>query len=436
MKFSFESIYRKLYLWIGVVCTGSALSVGVGSAKMSVFNFLLLFSFVLRLIHIAVNKEGLYVLKKMYVWYLFGFVLMLSACGALLCVPRSWFINSLMLTGKLLLYFGGIIILFPKILLYKIKDDFFRGLYYGCIGQLVYGIFQGLLWYGFSINLNEIVFGRILNAGSEDIMWDNNILGGIVMRFTGFSWEPANFALVMLIGIILAKTVKMRLLFIMMIVFSYSKTGILTLLLLALVYIMSIIKGIVFKEHFSIKLIKAYTVIIALVVLSLLAVVEYDKLLYVYRLVENILENLYIAIMTEESLSGNIHKMYYLAVLDVIEKGNIWEFLFGYGTFSAGYPYALYDIIPYGIKKAWNPETDFITLLIGNGIVGVLVYYGIVLQNLFCIKDYKYRYILLAILSCGITYLYARGTWTLLILLFISIERMEQNEKNNVSIEC
>lgn len=45
MCINYDDVYRKIYLWIGITCTGSALSVGLGSVKMGVFNWLLIFHY-------------------------------------------------------------------------------------------------------------------------------------------------------------------------------------------------------------------------------------------------------------------------------------------------------------------------------------------------------------------------------------------------------
>ena len=433
MCINYDDVYRKIYLWIGITCTGSALSVGLGSVKMGVFNWLLIFSLLIRIVQIYTNKERLYTPCRLKSIYIFCLCLLVSTFMSMIYLPKAWIINSFSLSFKLIIYLGGIISLFSNEQLLVIKKYFFRGLYYGTLCQLCWGGMQAICWYGFRVNLNKTIFGDVLQIGvSSGISWDGNILGDTIMRFTGLSWEPANFALVMLVGIILSKKIIVKILFALMIIFSYSKTGFLALMILVVCLVIEKLKECICNKRLFLTYIFFYKVFFLFLILALLIVVELDKFTYLFSVINEGLDNLYIAIMTEESMSGNIHKMYYLALLDVLSESNFEQILFGYGTFSAGYPYAMLNIIPYGVDGAWNPETDFVTLLVGNGLIGAICYYYMIVSNIFCSKRKESMLLMIVILTCGITYLYVRGTWSLLIILFTAVEVLEHNEKKNV----
>lgn len=428
-----DDLYRKIYLWIGITCTGSALSVGFGSVKMGVFNWLLILSLLIRIVQVYTNNERLYTPWRLKSIYIFCLCLLVSTFMSMMYLPKAWIINSFSLSFKLIIYLSGIIILFSNKQLLVIKKHFFRGLYYGTLCQLCWGIMQAICWYGFRVNLNKIIFGDILQVGgSSGISWDGNILGDTIMRFTGLSWEPANFALVMLVGIILSKKTTVKILFALMIIFSYSKTGFLALMILAIFLVIEKLKECICNKRFFLTYTFLYKAFFLFLILVLLIVVELDKFTYLFSVINEGLDNLYIAIMTEESMSGNIHKKYYLALLDVLSESHFEQILFGYGTFSAGYPYAMFNIIPYGVDGAWNPETDFVTLLVGNGIIGAICYYYMIVSNIFYSKKKESIFLMIVILTCGITYLYVRGTWSLLIILFTAIEVMEHDEKESV----
>lgn len=419
----YRKIYNRLIFLIGLVCTGSALAVGIGTTKMSLFNWLLVIMLVIRGQQIILsNHLKLTLNSKMLTWYLFCFAMMLSVISSIVYMPSVWIINSINLTAKLEVYVLGLIILFSADSLNVLRKYFFKGLYYGCIAQLVWAAFQALFWYGIGININEIVFGNILNVGNGEVSWTGNILGGVILRLTGFSWEPANFALVALIGLILSETKKMKVLFALAIICAYSKTGLLCLLVLVAIKSVQYCVSWIDKKKISVSNNEIVATVILTFVLGILCMVFDEWIIkFINTLAEGI-NNLYIAIVTEESISGNIHKMYYLYLPDIFNVTDIMQVLFGYGTFSAGYPYALYNIIPYGMDGAWNPESDFVTIVVGNGILGASLYYMIVIKNIFSNNSTQYRYISTAILVCGITYLFTRGTWSLLILLFMSIE--------------
>lgn len=424
-----EKIYRKLFYSIGLFCTMPALSI----VNIGIYNYLIIILLLTRLIQILLSKKkNIYFSSKNILWYIFFFIMFVSLIHSSLFMPDIWFKESFSLTLKFAIYILGLIFLFGNNNLLKYKKDFILGLYFSTIVQLLWGILQAGLWYIVGLNLNEIVFGNILNIGGTDINWQSSILGSAI-RLTGFSWEPANFALVMLIGWSLAKSNILKFLFILALVFSYSKTGFLCMFILGIIRFIIVLKKIRYNKILSFEFNIVIKWIIGIVLCFIVVIIFEDTIIEMVNTATMLYEIVKTSIFTDEDYSGNIHKSYYLMLGNVISNMSLWQCFFGYGTFSAGYPYGLYNIVPYGIEEVWNPESDFITIIVGNGFLGIIIYYLIMIKAYFYTLNIKERYMILSIFICGITYLFIRGTWSCLLLLFISLgqNKVIKNVKNN-----
>lgn len=125
-------------------------------------------------------------------------------------------------------------------------------------------------------------------------------------------------------------------------------------------------------------------------------------------------------VFAETDLSANRHIDYYLKLPELFASFFFVHLIWGFGTISAGLPYArLFGF--YSVQSQWNPESDLIIILVGNGIIGIYAYYKLIYS---CLKNhknnYKMRSLVVAIFVCGIMYTYIR-TWVILILVFLSI---------------
>lgn len=429
-----EKIYHKLFYSIGLLCTMNTLSI----ASIGVYNYLIVILLSIRLIQILLSKKkNVYLSSKNILWYMFFLIMFISLIHSSLFMPNIWFKESFSLTLKFAIYILGLMFLFGNNNLLNYKKDFILGLYFSTIIQLLWGILQAALWYIIGLNLNEIVFGNILNIGGGNINWQSSIIDSAI-RLTGFSWEAANFALVMLIGWSLAKSNILKSLFILALVFSYSKTGFLCMFILGIIRFFIVLKNIKYNKILVFKFNIIIKCMMGIVLCIIIFIIFEDIIMEMINTATTLYEIVKISIFTDEDYSGNIHKSYYLMLGNVVNNMSLWQCFFGYGTFSAGYPYGLYNIVPYGTEQVWNPESDFITIIVGNGFLGIIIYYLIMIKAYFSTLEMKERYIILSIFICGITYLFIRGTWSCLLLLFISLQtrgiKNEKEEKNDVFI--
>jgi len=421
-----EKIFNKLFLLLGFFCTMNAVAIKIAGLSFAVYNVIIMLLLALQLYQNLQKKHILFYLSANYaLWYAFFMGMIFSVIVACFTTTDVWINNSIFLTGKFLVFILGMLLLFNNEELVKYRRWFFKGLFYSAIAQLIWGILQLIFWYEFSNNINQTVFGDFLGIGGADINWDANIMGGVICRMSGFSWEPANFALIMLVGWILSSSVQAKAMFILALIFSTSKTGFLCLLLLFIIMSIRKIKSANYfiDTLFSWKGI-FYTGLL-IFVFSVSIIIFQDIFLTFIDTFSDMWNNLLISIMTDGNDSANVHKTYYTELFKVWDLSSLMNIIFGYGTFSAGYPYALNNIIPYDIVSTWNPESDFITLFVGNGIFGGLLYYGLLI-DVYRKTSLNGKYMVMVIAMAGITYLFFRGTWTSLILLFLSAKSLEK----------
>ena len=345
-------------------------------------------------------------------------------------LPVSWQMNSFSCLIKYLLVIGYFFFLNGTTNQSNARDIFLRGLYVGCIVQAAWGYLQLMLGFA-GIKFNTIVFDSIL--GLHEYQWDSYVAGGL-LRMKGIGWETANFALAMIVGYILSRYYKKNIIFsfifVAAVILSTSRTGYLGLFA---VFLWSAL----FKRRKKMRRL-SHTGIISVVVLTFLI----GCCLYIFRdMLTTLISNLLSSIsdigsyqssqLSSSSSSSDIHMHYYSYLGTLLKSLSPLQVLFGTGYFSAGYPFSLSD--PYLFTRlsmvGWNPESDFVTLIVGNGLIFTILFYTIVVRALWFHRSDYFGLIIVAILSCGITYLTLRGTWSLLALILLCGQASNMQDK-------
>ena len=84
---------------------------------------------------------------------------------------------------------------------------------------------------------------------------------------------------------------------------------------------------------------------------------------------------------TDINSSSSIHSGYYNTLGQALNELPLPNLLLGIVYFSSGYFYnqnaLTLNLSPLLLMNplGWNPESDFVTLIIGNGLLGIFVYY-------------------------------------------------------------
>ncbi|MBK1813888.1 O-antigen ligase family protein [Clostridium sp. YIM B02505] len=415
-----------LFILTGVFCTLGALMFKVGGTQLAIVNLFIFAAIALQLVTPKIHFQKY---KIPFIVLIISFSI--STVVSNLTLGGSWAPESLRFTLKIALFLLPLVLLFSDEELKEKSKCFFYGLKISCYIQLFWELAQILLWNVFSISLNQVVFGDLLKI-TVTHQW--TFISDGYFRPTGVSWEPANLSLALVVGFILTKNKILKVLFSLGVILSTSRTGIIIYLLAVGIYSVRYLYN--FKKEnrkIEIKFRKKEIIISAVAFIALVAaiVIFRDSIVNKFDMMLNSVARTFqkLNVVNSDDSSANMHMRYYLEIPALISKSTVVNFLFGYGTSCAGYPYThffgIYDYIP-----NWNPESDFITTLFGNGILGFGAYYYFMGMNLKLNKDnFKGILLIIVLLFAGIFYLYIRSTWPLIILIMLYINKDSKDSK-------
>lgn len=423
--FKFSKIEKKLFYILGLFCTFTALKFGGGAAA---FNYVILLIIVLQFIH----KERIFLYAYKVPMYLFILLMPISIILNFTNISNSIMSDGVGITIKFIFFILPVIILFSDKELCIYRLSFFKGLYMGSWIQLIWGTMQIILYHVNGLILNQIVFGNLLHITLESADWASYT--GIGIRATGIGWEPAVYGLSLLFGFAYTDKFYFKVLFAIGILSSTSGTGIITLIALVIYeitidkYLTIKNKTIEGKDEKNNSVVKLFFIILVIIVITIIAVICNKDIIDNFISYANTsIQRITRIILGENNneTSTGIHMLYYQKLIPTLFSGNFIQSLFGYGNFMVG---RIYNLL-YGLytNTAWNPESDFVTILIGNGILGLVLYYFMIYKAFRLCRNVKLRKYLFIIFISGFSYLFIRGTFTFIIILLLMIK---DNNKN------
>lgn len=407
---------RIIIYFYGITCSFSGLQI----AGLAISNYFLLALIVIKILN---QHARLHIYFKNYSQkyiIIFTMNIILSIICSIGWLPNTWIMNSVSCLIKYCIAFFAPFLFYNTDQLLEVRREFFKGLYVGAIIQMIWGFAQIVLYSLFEFKLNTFVFQNIL--GLEGYNWDSYISGRI-LRMKGIGWEAANFALVMIMGYILAcaykKSYMIRILFICALALSTSRSGYIAIFV---VICWQFIQNNIKKKNKYISKNNIASVVLVLLIIATVSVTYGDAIIERLELTFSSMVNIF---DTSDNLASNsIHISYYVNLLEILKQNGFVRTLFGCGYFSSGYPYSCYDsVVSNRISMiGWNPESDAITLIVGNGILGFVLYYFSIIRAFLNHRKDEYGLMILAVFSLGITYLSIRGTWSLFIAVLCMID--------------
>lgn len=420
-----SELLKKNFYLIGVFSTLGALMVNVGGTAIAFVNLLLFTSVVLQILN---GNCRIYKYKWPLLLLALGFIL--SSINGLFILNKAWISESMKFTIKFLIFLFPFTVLYSDEEILEYRKYFFKGLFISCCIQLLWEFLQIVVWSKFNISINEVIFGQLLNIKIKN-SW--TFISDGRFRPAGVSWEPANLALSLVIGFVLSKNNYYKILFVIGILLSTSRTGIIVLVFIIIINLL-----ISKRKNSKKKVIKKKDILLGIIFCIILVM----GIFYISNNPKEIMEYITKGIQTTYKKLVNLdvdssaltHTQYYKKMGYVFAKGNLLNDFIGYGTSSSGFAYAKFLSI-YIDKTGWNPESDFITLLFGNGVLGVFTYYmSIILAIKYNIRDKNACLIIISIVFSGIFYLYIRGSWTIIILFMLFVKNGDiKNEVNLVN---
>lgn len=290
------------------------------------------------------------------------------------------------------------------------KLNFVKGIYYSSVAQMVWAFLQWGLYIA-GVDLNNLIFNQVLHMTSDEATQ----ISYYGIKLSGFCWNSANMAPLMVFGFLYSRNTKIKLLFLIVSLISNSKT------LMAGILICIFMSAIVpIFENLRIKrknIILAF--VVALVGIAICFVfwsnvsVWADKVLDLFNVFENI----------GKEPSTYAHFRYLSTIPEVTRRNSPISNVFGFGPGCSGFVFSKYFNQYNGIK--WSLECDYANILWQYGYIGFLLYYTWLLSGINNLRkiDNKYISLFVSFLMMGFMYNITFNWVFLLILLTFSLGR-------------
>lgn len=417
MKTSLRNIGYSLFFLTGLFSSIAIVKINLGVIQLTPYNFLLY----LTVLWCLINGKGYkYKLNKDFVYFIYLFCLVLSDIINI-NLPNEWVKANLIMTINYFMF--GLVLLFcDKDMLNESKSYFINGLWISSCIQLIWGMLQFFLYRTKGISLNQLVFGDFFHI--ESGYYTASYLG--LKRITGLHWECAYYALSLTIGVILSNHIWQKGIFIVGIILSTSRTGLVTCGVVIVTEIcMKIIKK---NKKRNIKKISHNTILMNFIAVTVAFIISMAQWQVIFQ---NIIFNIQRFQNLHSDSSALVHMWYYKFLPEIfIRKFSLIQVLFGTGPSSSGYIYARYYNI-YSTLNAWTIENELANQLIGVGIIGTLFCYYWFIKRLINNKnDIKNVSLIIGLLIGGIMYSYFVN-WVWMVVLFFSLKGENKNEQKN-----
>lgn len=411
-----------LFWLLGLTCAASCLAIKIGASQIAIYNIPIILIAIL-----CICLKNFYLDKNRLLVALLLLIMIFSNLFSILDVPDDWFNYGFSYSLKLVILIFPICFCLSKININKVLEGFLKGIRVSCIIWLIWEFLQIIVFYNVGVSLNEIIFEYILglDSGRPSMLLLGENMDEATFRPTGLSWDPAYLGMILSFGYILWDNKYLKICFIIGVVLSTSRTGLILI-------IISIIMDFFYKYKFSrdISLRSLLTLLISFITCMILIVIFYDDIINIISVQMQHISFDFLNASKSSNMSDNIHALYYINIFDIFfNSNNPIKFLLGQGYMEVGYFYALeYGL--YSTVNPWNPESDFVILFVGCGILGTSIYYFIMYKALKN-KNSLCKSISMVLLIGGIFYIFLRSTWTIILLLLIFLSKDISLKNNN-----
>ncbi len=271
---------------------------------------------------------------------------------------------------------------------------FFRGFDWSCRVQLIWCGAQMLLYYGAEIELNDLVFAKVLGFSGET----GQYRGG-VLACTGLHWHAANLIPVLLYTFFRHRSLLVKVLCVVIVYFTKNATAMIAVGFSAALELFLYVRAV--RKHENRKLSRCdIAVIVALIALSPLIL---SKLWEMARYLA--LRFWQIQNPTPGHESSAVHVNYYRNLPEILSRIPGILCLLGSGIGTSGHWYTrFYGQYP---DMVWVAESDLVDGVLSKGILGAVLQYGFILHIAICAakqKQWEIASFLAVLLVSGFAY--------------------------------
>lgn len=368
--------------------------------------------------------------KSMLIWYACA---IMSGIIGLLSRYSETFIDY---NNRVLLFAIQIVIIYLPILLFakritNVYNKFIKAIIITAKINVLWAITQFVLWQGFQIDFNSIVFDDVFRGffGNNWTSWSYEA-GQLGLRVTGINKDSAYLSIIMIFGFAFSNSKIWKALFALAIALSMSRTGMLAILFCFCLQILEFLKEKNARKAFKILVLSVCSIVFAFFVInkipSLKGQIEYAF----FRL-----QDIFIS-SDKQTISTSRHIAYITIPLAVwFQDMGIIHKLFGMGPRVGGVALVSSDLskdIVFSRKMfthAWAIECDYAELLLGHGILGYIIYW--VFFRLYQMGDRKDKQFILTFLVMGFFYCYIDITLMQIFILFLCVKNGNVERKRD-----
>ena len=263
-------------------------------------------------------------------------------------------------------------------------DKIVEALKTGFLIQICYLPFQFFMYHIWEIDLNDVIFVKLLH-----LMNNASFIRQGTYYPSGFTWHSALLAPMLVLSFVLFQSSVVRGIIIMDSFICGNNTA-----LLGVAFIMFVLACKSIKDN---KISRNRVIAISVAVIT--------AMLAFNQIIKKVTYIIYRIIYANLDSSSRAHLSYYTLYPDIIKKSNIINVLFGTGYATSGHAITQMNG-QYMSLAHWAVESDLIDILISRGMIGFLIYFGLLLYIAFKGKNINYKYFIVILAFCiqGITY--------------------------------
>ena len=279
------------------------------------------------------------------------------------------------------------------------SDAFMIGLDWSCRVQLGWCVLQILCYKGIGLDINDLIFDRLLHMTTETSMYRNGTL-----VCTGLHWHAASLVPVLVFTFFRHQTLLPKLLCIAIAYLTKHATTFIAIFMCVGCQMLVMLKRILVDQHGRVRrrnaIITMVVVAIGIALSGMLWAKLSEMILY---LLQRFWEALNPSTGNESSAT---HLGYYTKLPYIYSQIPWWQILFGTGLGTSGYYFGEFYLQFPGV--VWVVESDVVNELLSTGILGAIAHYSLLLVTMVRLRKAergKHQYWMFPVLAAaGVLY--------------------------------